>query len=307
MIRSIVARSIAACLVLLAVAAPGRSQTAPPPGRLDVVATFSILADFIGEVGGERVQVTSLVGPDRDAHNFEPSPADAARIAGARLVVANGLGFEGWIGRLLKASGSKAEIVTASRGVKTIAPPADHHHHGGAKIDPHAFQNVVNARLYVANIRDALSLADPDGKAVYERNAARYAAELDRLEAEVRAEIARIPAARRRVITSHDAFGYFAAAYGFTFIAPRGVSTESEISARDIARIVRQIKAEKIPAVFLENVADERLMDRIAKESGARIGGKLYSDALSGPDGSASSYVRMMRHNARTLAAALID
>lgn len=279
---------------------PARAETNPVP----VVATFSILGDFVRQVGGERVQVVSLIGPDVDAHGFQPTPGDAARVASARLVVANGLGLEGWVERLAKASGGRATIVTASRGVEPIAEAG--HAHGAHGPDPHAFQSVVNAKIYVGNIRDGLAAADPDGKAVYEGNAAAYLAELDRLEVEVRAAIARIPAERRRVITSHDAFGYYASAYGIRFIAPRGVSSDTDISARDVARIIRQIKAEKIPAIFLENVSDPRLMERIAKESGTRIGGKLYSDALSNARGPAATYLDLMRHNSRTLAAALV-
>lgn len=292
----------------LAVLAPARAEDGAP-ARLPVVASFSILADFVREIGGDRVEVTSLVGPDQDAHGFEPSPADAGRLARARLVVVNGLGFEGWMARLVKASGTKAATVEATRGIKTIAAEADHDRHGGHGhshgADPHAFQDVANARIYVANIRDGLISADPAGRAVYEANATRYLAELESLDREVRAEIGRIPEARRRVITDHDAFAYFARAYGLSFVAPRGVSKESDVSARDVARIVRQIKAGKIPALFFENVADPRLIEQIARESGAAIGGKLYSDALSKPDGPAATYAALMRHNAKTLAAAL--
>jgi zinc/manganese transport system substrate-binding protein len=302
-------------LLLAAVVAAGpvAAQPAPPTEKLAAVASFSVLADLVREIGGDRVEVTSLIGPDTDAHGFQPSPADAGRLARARLVVVNGLGFEGWMTRLVKASGTKAATVTASRGVKPIAEAGGHSHghgHGhahGNDADPHAFQNIANVRLYVANIRDGLAAADPGGRATFEANATRYLGELDKLESEVRAEIGRILPARRRVITDHDAFAYFAAAYGLTFVAPRGVARESDVSARDVARIVRQVRAEKIPALFLENVADARLIEQIARESGARIGGKLYSDALSGPDGPAPTYAALMRHNARTLAAALAE
>lgn len=285
--------------------APARARTAE---RLPVVASFSILADLVREVGGERVEVVPLVGPDTDSHNFEPSPAEAGRVARAKLVVVNGLGFDAWMGRLAKASGTKAPIVEASRGIKAIAEKEHGHSHGHGHdhgSDPHAFQDVRNAKIYATNIRDALVAADPAGRAVYEANATRYLGELDALDTEVRAEIGRIPQAKRRVITDHDAFAYFAAAYGLAFVAPRGVSAESDVSARDVARIVRQIKAEKIPALFFENVADPRLLEQIARESGAKIGGRLYSDALSGADGPAATYRALMRHNAKTLADAL--
>ncbi|TDR93289.1 metal ABC transporter solute-binding protein, Zn/Mn family [Enterovirga rhinocerotis] len=297
-----------------------RAQQPAADAPLPVVASFSILADFIREIGGDRVSVSSLVGRDADAHGFEPSPADAARLAQARLVVVNGLGFEGWMDRLVKASGSKAPVVVASRGVKPIAAPGGGHAHGHGHghghshghahdhdADPHAFQSVANAKLYVAAIRDALVAADGAGKAVFEAQATRYLGELDRLDAEIKAEIARIPQARRRVITDHDAFAYFGAAYGIRFVAPRGVSRSGDVSAKDVARIVRQVKADKIPALFFENVADPRLIEQIARESGAKIGGKLYSDALSAEGGPAPTYPALMRHNAKTLAGALAE
>lgn len=266
------------------------------------VATFSILGDLTKNVGGERADVAVLVGRDGDAHVYAPTPADARRLAGAQVVFANGLGFEGWITRLVRASGSKAPLVLATKG---ITPRREEAGHGHGDADPHAWQSVANVRTYVTNIRDGLSAADPDGRAVYEANAAAYLARLDALEAEVREAVARIPAERRRVITSHDAFGYFARAYGIAFIAPQGVSTDTEASARDVAKIIAQIKAQRIPAVFIENVTDPRLVRRIAEETGAKIGGRLYSDALTAEGGEAPTYIDMMRHNIRVLAAAL--
>lgn len=272
-----------------------------------VVATFSILADLARNVGGERIELSTLVGPDGDAHVYAPTPADSRRLAEAKLVIANGLKLEGWIGRLIKASGSKAPVVEAARGVEPLKGDAGKGQGHGREhaLDPHAWQSVANAKLYVANIRDGLIAADPAGKAEYEANAAAYTAKLDALDTEIKETVARIPPERRRIIASHDAFGYFERAYGIAFVAPQGVSTEAEASAKDVAKIIRQIKAEKIPAVFLENVSDPRLTERIAKESGARIGGRLRSDALSPPDGPAGTYIDMMRHNIRTLGAAL--
>ena len=270
--------------------------------KLEVVATFSIVADFVREVGGDRVALTTLVGPDGDAHVYSPAPGDSRRLAQAKLIVSNGLGLEGWMARLIKSSRTKAAVVEAAKGVK--ARKSDEAHaHGG--FDPHAWQDVANAKVYVANIRNALASADPAGREVYEANAAAYLDALDVLDREVRAAVAAIPPERRRIITTHDAFGYFKAAYGLDFVAPQGVSTEAEASAKDVARIIRQIKAEKIPAVFLENVSDPRLMDRIARETGARTGPKLYSDALSGPDGPAGTYIAMVRHNIRAFGEAL--
>jgi zinc/manganese transport system substrate-binding protein len=271
-----------------------------------VVATFSILGDLARNVGGDRVEVSTLVGPDGDAHVYSPTPADGRRLAEAKLVIANGLKLEGWMGRLIKSSGTKARVIEGAKGVQPVKAEGEHGHgHPHADIDPHAWQSVPNVKLYVANIRDGLIAADPAGKADYEASAAAYLAKLDALDTEVRAAVERIPRDRRKIITSHDAFGYFQKAYGVAFVAPQGVSTEAEASAKDVARIIQQIRREKIPAVFLENISDQRLVARIAKESGAKIGGRLYSDALSAEGGPAGTYIDMMRHNIRALSAAL--
>ncbi|KZD25097.1 metal ABC transporter substrate-binding protein [Tardiphaga robiniae] len=271
---------------------PARAQD-----RIDVVASFSILGDLVRNVGGERVAVTTLVGPNGDAHVYTPTPRDAKKIADAKLVVINGLGFEGWLPRLVKSSGGKAVIVTATQG---IAPRKLDSHE-----DPHAWQSVGNAKVYVANIRDALAKADPAGADIYKANAEAYLAKLTALDSDVKAAIATIPAAHRKVISTHDAFGYFAAAYGIEFIAPQGVSTDSEPSAKDIAVIITQLKISKIPAVFLENIADPRLMRRIAAETGAKIGGTLFSDSLTAENGDAPTYIDMVRHNIKALTSAL--
>ena len=271
--------------------------------KLKVVATFSILADLVKNVGGDRVDVQALVGPNGDAHVYQPAPADAKTLSEAKVVFVNGLGFEGWIARLIKASGTKAPMVVATKGVK----PRKMDEEGHAETDPHAWQSVPNAKIYVANIRDALVAADPDGKGTYEANATAYLAKLDALDDEVKAAVEKIPADRRKIITTHDAFGYFGAAYGVAFIAPQGVSTESEVSARDVAKIITQIRKQKIPAVFLENITDDRLLKRIGAESGARVGGTLYSDALTDEKGAAPSYIDMVRHNVRQLAEALMS
>jgi zinc/manganese transport system substrate-binding protein len=225
-------------------------------------------------------------------------------VADARIVFVNGLGFEGWLDRLVKASGSKAPVVVATKGIKPRERAgSDGHDHGRA--DPHAWQSVANAKIYVTNIRDALIATDPAGKAAYEANAAAYLAKLDALEREVRDAVAKVPAERRRVITSHDSFGYFEDAYGVVFVAPQGVSTEAEASAKDVAAIIAQIRKQRIPAVFLENVTDPRLVKQIAGETGAKIGGTLYSDALTADNGDATSYIELIRHNLKQLAAAL--
>jgi zinc/manganese transport system substrate-binding protein len=282
------------CLVLAASASPLRAQD-----RVNVVASFSIIGDFAKNVGGERVDVTTLVGPDGDVHVYTPAPSDAKKIADAKLLVINGLGLEGWLPRLLQASGGKAPISVATRGIAPLK--------SGSDADPHAWQSVVNAKIYVRNIRDALVVADPGDAGLFRANAQSYLAKLDALDRDVREAVAQIPQNRRKVISTHNAFGYFAAAYGIEFIAPLGVSTESEASARDIAGIITEVKAAKIPAVFLENISDPRLMQRISAETGARIGGTLYSDSLTGEKGDAPTYIDMVRHNIKALTSALAD
>jgi zinc/manganese transport system substrate-binding protein len=282
---------LVAALALLA--APLRAD----PQRLPVVASFSILGDLVTMVGVDRVEVSTIVGSDSDAHVYQPSPKDGRRLAAAKLVFVNGLGFEGWIDRLVAASKTKARVVVASTAV---TPRRE-----GEGLDPHAWQDVANVKIYVANIRDALAEADPEGAESYQANAARYLARLGALDAEVKAAVDAIPQNRRRVVSTHDAFGYFAARYGMEFIAPQGVSTESEASARDIARIIDTVRAHKVAAVFVENVVDPRFAQRIAEETGAKLGGELYSDALSGPKGPASTYIDLMRHNVRELSQAL--
>jgi zinc/manganese transport system substrate-binding protein len=279
-------------LALMVAAQPLRAED-----RVNVVASFSILGDFVGNVGGDKVSVTSLVGPNGDVHVFAPAPSDARKNADAKLLVINGLGLEGWLPRLVQAAGSKAVVVTASQGVTPLQR--------GSDADPHAWQSVMNAKIYVANIRDALAAIDPGDAAVFRANAARYLTELDALDAEVRAAIAKIPPERRKVITTHNAFGYFAAAYGVAFAAPVGVSTETDPSAHDIAALIQQIKTDKIPAVFLENLSDDRLIRRIAAETGARAGGTLYSDSLTDEKGDAPTYIALVRHNIKALTSAL--
>jgi len=269
------------------------AQSAPTP----VVASFSILGDLVRQVGGDAADVSVIVGPDGDAHVYEPTPADGRKLAGARLVFVNGLGFEGWLDRLIAASKTKAQIVVVSEGVTARKV--------GDWTDPHVWQDVANARGYVENIRDALKKADPARGDLYDANATAYIAKLDALDAEIVRKIDAIPKERRRVVSTHDAFGYFGARYGVAFIAPQGVSTEAEASARDIARIVDAVKREKVPAVFIENIVDPRLARRIAEESGAKFGGPLYSDALSSPGGPAPNYIAMMQHNVRELTKAL--
>ena len=386
----------AAALVALSLAAPTTVQADEP---IPVVASFSILADMVERIGGEHVDVTMLVGPDGDAHVYQPTPAAARAVSDAEILVVNGLEFEGWMDRLIEASGFKGVEVVATNGIETIAyedehddhedhdhaghdhdkhakeaehdhdhdhdhshdehaekakhddhdhdhaghdhdehaeeakhdhdhdhaehddhaghddheghdhdkhaEAGGHHHHHHGAYDPHAWQSVRNAVIYVDNITAALAQAAPENAGTFYENRAAYVAELEALDADIRAIIARLPESRRTVVTSHDAFQYFGRDYGLTFLAPQGLSTESEASAKDVARLIERIRDEGITAVFIENISDPRLLQQIANETGATIGGTLYPGALSGPDGPAPTYLDMMRHNATTLAQAL--
>jgi zinc/manganese transport system substrate-binding protein len=282
------------CLALFAAAFPANAQN-----RLNVVASFSILGDLVRNVGGDRVNVTTLVGPDSDPHVYEPTPSDAKKIADAKLVFVNGFGLEGWLPRLVQSAGGRASIVTVTTGIAPLKL--------GSNADPHAWQSPLNAKTYVDNIRDALIAVDPSDAQVFRDNADAYLVKLDALDRHVREAIAQIPDGRRKVISTHRAFGYFAGAYGVEFIAPVGVSTESEASARDIAGIITQIRAAKIPAVFLENISDPRLIRRISAETGVRVGGTLYSDSLTAEKGDSPTYSDMVRHNIKTLTSALAN
>jgi zinc/manganese transport system substrate-binding protein len=269
----------------------------PVTRSLRVVTSFSILADLTREVGGSAVDVATLVKPDADAHVFEPSPTDARRLADAELVIVNGLGFEGWIDRLVRASGYRGPIIVASQG---ILP-----RRRGDEPDPHAWQDLANAQRYALNIRDALVKARPGLADAVSRNSAQYIERLQVLDREVRARFDAIPRRQRRVITSHDAFEYFGAAYGVDFMAPQGVSTDSEASAAAVARLIEQIRREGVQAVFVENITDARLVQRIAREGGATLGGRLYSDALSKPGTEADTYLKLFAHNAKTIVAGM--
>jgi len=283
---------------------------------LKVVASFTVIADFAKNVGGDRVNITTIVGPDGDAHVYEPSPADAVAMAKADVVLVNGLHFEGFLQRLVDASATKASIVTLTKGVTPIdfkpefadADAAEGAGTGGGKTvtDPHAFQSIANAKIYVKNIAEAFCTADSAGCDSYKANAADYSKKLDALETEVRTAIQSIPQDKRVVITSHDAFGYFEHEYGLTFLAPQGISTDSEPSAADVARLVSQVKQDKAAAIFIENITNPRLIEQISSESGIKVGGTLYSDALSGSDGPAATYIDMMHSNITQIKGAIL-
>ncbi len=285
-------------LLLLLVVLP--VQAAEP---LPVVASFSILGDLVQQVGGEQVRVITLVGSDSDAHLYRPTPADARAVAEARLVVLNGLGFEGWMERLLEASGGQGQRVVASDGITPLLDDHAGHHHGA--VDPHAWQDLAHVEIYVANIATALAAVDPAHAEGYQQRATALRARLAALDSELRQRLARIPRERRRVITSHDAFGYLGRAYDITLLAPVGASTEAEPSAADVAQLIRQVRAEKVQALFVENISDRRLLQRIADETGVRIGGVLYSDALSSAEGPAATFEALFRHNMEQLLAAM--
>ncbi len=287
--RFLAAAGAALCL------AGTRAVAAPPP--VPIVASFSILADIATEVAGGAAIVTSLVGADQDAHHFDPRPADVRRLGSARLLVANGLHFDDWMRKLAAASASPPPIVVATTG---ITPRMR-----GRTPDPHAWQDLANGAIYVENLRQALrGLPGVDGAAVDARAAA-YQARLRQADAAVRAALAPLAPTHRRVITTHDAFGYFGAAYGVEFFAAQGWSTGSEPSAAAVAALIRQIRSRDARAVFLENVSNPRLAREIARAGDVRIGGTLYSDALSPPGTAADTYLRMFEHNAATLVAAL--
>ncbi|OYU47528.1 MAG: ABC transporter substrate-binding protein [Rhizobiales bacterium PAR1] len=278
--------------ILAVISAPTSSFA--QAGKIEVVASFSILADLVRQVGGDRVSVRSIVPANTDAHVYEPKPADVAAVGRAKLVVINGLGFEAWADRIVRAVNYSGEKLVASRGIRALSVRG--------QTDPHAWQDVANVKVYIANIRDALSKIDPAGASSYASRAASYDAQLDRLDAEIKAGFARIPQANRKVVTSHDAFHYFGDAYDVVFLAPQGVSTEAQPSAKDVGALIRQIKEEGIRAIFIENMTNGRVVQQIGSETGVKVGGTLYADALGG---AASSYIAMMRHNARTIAAAL--
>ena len=288
--------------------AGGAAQAQPASGR--IVASFSILADMVRELAPPGLEVTALVGPDADAHVFKPTPADGRRLAQADLIVVNGLGFEGWIDRLVRASGARAPVVVATKGLKPRREAAtgkhSGHSHGHAHdVDPHAWQDLTHAAHYVTRIAEAMTQRWPEHASQIDLRRSDYLARIAALDQRLRERLERIPRAQRRVLISHDAFAYLGAAYGIDFVAPQGWSTHSEPSAKAVAALIRQVRQQQVRAVFVENVTSATLIERIAREGGARVGGTLYSDALSAPDGPAPTYLRMVEHNLSALAQAL--
>lgn len=310
--KNLVRSLLLATASLLAVSAAGADQP------LNVVASFSIIGDFAKQVGGDRIALTTIVGPDGDAHAYEAKPQDAAALAKADVILANGAHFEGFLPRLLESSGAKAPVTELTKGVDLLKSPEEHedHHeeaghdeahegHDHGPLDPHAFQSAANAKVYVANIAEVFCAADAAGCDTYKANAARYSGELSALDAELKQEAAAVPEGRRTVISSHDAFRYFEAAYGIRLLAAEGITTEAEPSAAGIAKLIDQAREGKASAIFVENITDPRLAEQIGRETGLAMGGTLYSDALTAPDGPAPTYVQMMRHNMRTIVGAI--
>lgn len=286
-------------LLLLAFCLPLSLSAAEKPR---VVTSFSILADMTRAVGGEHIQLNNLVGPDSDAHTYETTPDDARAVRQAQLVVENGLGFEPWLDRLVKSTETRAQVIQASHGVIPRSLEED----GQTIPDPHAWNNLANADIYVDNIAKALEKLDPANAADYRRNAEAYLKQAHELLAYAKDKLGNLPADRRTLVTSHDAFGYLGQAYGLKLLAPQGLSTEREASATEVAELIRQIREQHIRAVFVENIKDPRLMQQIAEESGAKIGGTLHSDALAS-EGPASTYLGLYRSNVDTLYQALAD
>ena len=284
---------------------------AQTPAPLPVVASFSILGDVVAQVGGPNIALTVLVGPGSDAHVHQPTPAQARAVGAARVVFSHGMGFEGWMPRLLRSSGFKGAHVLVSEGLKPlrVAGGAGHGHghaHGpGQQSDPHTWQAVPAVVHHTGRVADALCSADAAACPQYRERAAAYVLRLQALDQVIRQAWAAVPQAERVVVTSHDAFGHYAAAYGVRFLSPQGISTEAEASAKGVAQLVRQIKAERVRALFVENIADPRLLEQLGRETGVRMGGALYSDALSPPDGPAASYEALMRHNTQLMVQAL--
>ncbi len=264
-----------------------------PSKHLKIVTTFSILGDFVQEIGKDKV-VISIVGPNSDAHTYQPTPKDVCQIAQADLIFINGLGFEGWIERLIESSGYKGPIVTATQGIKPLLVNAPGE---GEAPDPHAWNTIENAKIYIKNIFEALSELDPDQKDFYLKNYEEYLEKLEALEGEIQTAFKSIPLDSRKIITAHDAFGYYGKAYGVAFLAPVGTNTADEPSAKEMAKLVEEIRNNKIKMIFVENITNKKLIQQLAEETGVEIGPEIYSDALSEKNQPGYNYLALMRHN----------
>lgn len=293
--RRLLLSSALPALLALGFAAPASAET------LKVVASFTVLADVVKNVGGDHVDVSSLVGPNGDPHEFEPSPADAKKLNAAKVTFVSGEGLEGWMDRLISASGYKGSPVVVSEGINTRTMVDD----GKTITDPHVWNSPVNVKIWVANIEKALAAADPADAADFKANAERYTKVLSDLDAYAHTKFDGVAADRRKILTSHDAFGYFGREYNVTFLAPLGFSTESEASATNVAKLIEQIKTEHVKSYFFENSNDPRLVKQVAKATGAEPGGELYVEALSKANGPAPTYEKMFRYNVDAIAGAM--
>lgn len=280
----------------------GAMATSASAKTLNIVASFSVLADVVQQVGGSHVQVKSLVGPDGDPHQFEPSPDDARSLKDADLAFISGEGLERWFEKLVTASGYRGTPVIVSTGIKL----RERQRKGQISDDPHVWNSPLNVLVWVVNIEKALSAADPEAADDFKANAARYSRELRDLDSYAHARIDPVPPQQRKILTSHDAFGYLGRDYGITFLSPLGLSTETEASASDVAQLIDQVKNEHVKFYFIETSNDPRLVQQIANATGAQPGGKLYAEALSRPDGPAPTYARMLRYNIDALAKAMV-
>ncbi len=316
MLPRLVPRFIRAIPTLLLAASLAQSTAAQTPVSgepLSVVTSFSILGDLVRQVGGDAVQVTTLIGSGVDAHTYDPAPADLVALSEANLVFENGLGFEPWLDGFFASAQPAGARVVVSEGITPREAGGDHAEHEEESgehgvYDPHVWHDVANAIVMTENIRDALVAADPANAALYETNAAAFIANLETLDADIREQVATLPEERRKLVTSHDTFGYFADAYGFEVLGTGfgSLSTEAaDPAARDIAALVAAIEAAGVPAIFAENVANPDLMASIAAEAGVELAPALYTDAL-GPEGSpGETYEGMMQSNVATIVAAL--
>lgn len=300
-------------LAALAILLSGCSNNARPPGKLNVVATYSILGDLVQNVAGDSAEVTTLVDPDGDAHTFEPTPKDVVSLAEADVVFENGVDFETWLDKLHKSSKSKGKRVVVTKGLQLREGECNHAHKPGEKHehedDPHVWHDVKNAIHMVGVIRDALAEADPPKADRYKANAAAYLDKLKALDAWVVEKVATLPKQNRKLVTSHDTFGYFAERHGFDVVGTllTSVSTEaSDPPAGEFAKLVGSVKAAKVPAIFAENVHNPRLMERLAKEAGVKLAPPLFTDALGKPGSEGDTYEKMIRHNVTTIVEAVM-
>ena len=272
-------------------------MTSPSWAKINVVASFSILGDMVEQVAGDKANVTTIVGPDADAHLYQPNAGDAIAVTDADLIIVNGMGFETWSAKLIETSGTKAGVAVATDGITPVMVDGE--------IDPHAWNSLINGMIYVDNIEAALSAASPSDAAVFKANADAYRAQMKALHDRALADIARLPQDKRVVVTAHDAFGYLADAYGLTFLAPQGIDTESEPSAKELAALITFLNEEGAGALFVENIANGELIEQISRETGIKIGGRIYSDALSVKGSPATSYLAMFTHNLELLTSTL--